>query len=84
MEPKHPTSEGLDEVVAAFLDNLYPETDWRQALEGEILVLDAAVMGREATPRALNFSDGVRQIGPSEPFDAIAVANVLLVGEKGR
>lgn len=72
--------DGLDEVVKDFLDDYYKDSgvDWRVALDGEAIALDTVVDGDEAEVESLTFKvDGVRQVAPPQPFDAIASAEVL-------
>jgi hypothetical protein len=74
----------LDHFVAALLDDFYTKAgvDWRSALEGEKLEMTACVTETEGivtSVRSVTFlADGVRQVVPPLPFDAIASAEALL------
>lgn len=67
-------------MVGDFLNDFYKDSgvDWRVALDGEAIALDAVVEGAEGNVEVLTFKfDGVRQVAPPQPFDAIASAEVL-------
>lgn len=74
----------LDRFVAALLDEFYTlaGVNWRTALEGERLEITARVTdtgGIATSARSVTFlADGVRQVAPPLPFDAIVSAEVLL------
>lgn len=68
-----PLTEGLME------DFYVPGSiDWRHVFEGEVLELSAMVGDLEAETKYVVFPDGVRQIAPAGPFDAIACAQALM------
>lgn len=72
--------EELARAVEGLLDEFYcaAGVDWRQALEGEALALDAAVEGAEGNTEAVTFlADAVRQVAPPKPFNAVRCARAL-------
>lgn len=72
-------SKALEELVETFLYEHYgPTIDWREVLDGESIVLNADVTGNIGEVMVLTFqSDGIRQVGQPQPFDAIACAESL-------
>lgn len=52
--------------------------DWRKVLEGEEVQLVALVSDVDAKVLHVTFQDGVRQVAPAGPFDAIACARALM------
>lgn len=67
-------------LIDGLMDDFYVpgNIDWRHVFEGEKLELSAVVKDQEAEVKYVVFPDGVRQIAPAGPFDAIACARALM------
>lgn len=52
--------------------------EWRYILEGEVLQMEALIDDNEAKCLHVMFRNGVRQVGPAGPFEAIACAQALM------
>ncbi|MBM3268690.1 MAG: hypothetical protein FJZ01_13685 [Candidatus Sericytochromatia bacterium] len=65
-------------LVEESLDRFFGGAAWRGELEGESLLLDAVVGPGGVTILSITFvADGVRQVAPPRPFDALRCARAL-------